>query len=293
MTKDLSLVRWFSDLRRTDTAIAGGKNSSLGEMISNLRESGINVPGGYATTAHAYWEFLEANELKARMAAKLGELDKDGGNLAKVGKAVRKMIMEADIPAPLAEAITRAYHEMAEHSGRKVASVAVRSSATAEDLPEASFAGQQETFLNIRGDKALLDACRRLLCIAVHRSGDQLPQESGFDHMQGRAFDRRAADGAFRHRRLRRHVLDRHRDRLSTSRAHQRRLGARRERRAGHGRSRRISGVQAAAGRADTLLPIVEKRLGGKAQKMIYARRTAAPPRNVANRARPNARPSC
>jgi pyruvate,water dikinase len=71
MTKDLSLVRWFSDLSRADTAIVGGKNSSLGEMIGKLRESGINVPGGYATTAHAYWEFLEANELKARMAAKL------------------------------------------------------------------------------------------------------------------------------------------------------------------------------------------------------------------------------
>ncbi|MFZ1547280.1 MAG: phosphoenolpyruvate synthase [Candidatus Nitrotoga sp.] len=184
MTKDLSLVRWFSDLRRTDTAIAGGKNSSLGEMISNLRESGINVPGGYATTAHAYWEFLEANELKARMAAKLGELDKDGGNLAKVGKAVRKMIMEADIPAPLAEAITRAYHKMAEHSGRKVASVAVRSSATAEDLPEASFAGQLETFLNIHGDKALLEACKRCYASLFTDRAIVYRNNHGFDHMQ-------------------------------------------------------------------------------------------------------------
>ncbi len=184
MTKDLSLVRWFSDLSRADTAIVGGKNSSLGEMIGKLRESGINVPGGYATTAHAYWEFLEANELKARMAAKLNELDKDGGNLAKIGKAVRKMILEADIPAPLAEAITRAYHEMAERSGHKVASVAVRSSATAEDLPEASFAGQLESFLNIHGDKALLEACKRCYASLFTDRAIVYRNNNGFDHMQ-------------------------------------------------------------------------------------------------------------
>ncbi|NDP38969.1 MAG: phosphoenolpyruvate synthase [Rhodoferax sp.] len=184
MTKDLSLVRWFSGLSRADTAIVGGKNSSLGEMIGKLRVSGINVPGGYATTAYAYWEFLEANELKARMAAKLDELDKDGGNLAKVGKAVRKMILEADIPAPLAEAITRAYHEMAEHSGHKVASVAVRSSATAEDLPEASFAGQLETFLNIHGDKALLEACKRCYASLFTDRAIVYRNNHGFDHMR-------------------------------------------------------------------------------------------------------------
>ncbi|MHB1188910.1 phosphoenolpyruvate synthase [Thiobacillus sp.] len=184
MTKDLSLVRWFSSLSRADTAIVGGKNSSLGEMVGKLRESGINVPGGFATTSYAYWEFLEANELKARMAAKLDELDKDGGNLAKVGKAVRKMILEADIPAPLAEAITRAYHEMAEHSGHKVASVAVRSSATAEDLPEASFAGQLETFLNIHGDKALLEACKRCYASLFTDRAIVYRNNHGFDHMQ-------------------------------------------------------------------------------------------------------------
>ncbi len=184
MTKDLSLVRWFSDLSRTDTAIVGGKNSSLGEMISQLHEAGIHVPGGFATTAHAYWEFLEANELKARMAAKLDELDKAGENLAKVGKAVRKMILEAAIPAPLVEAITRAYHEMAEHSGHKVASVAVRSSATAEDLPEASFAGQLETFLNIHGDKALLETCKRCYASLFTDRAIVYRNNHGFDHMQ-------------------------------------------------------------------------------------------------------------
>ena len=182
--KDLSLVRWFSDLGRADTPIVGGKNASLGEMVCNLRDAGINVPGGYATTALAYWQFLEANDLKARMTAKLAELDKKGRNLAKVGKAVRKMILDAEIPAPLSEAITRAYHEMAEHSGHKVTSVAVRSSATAEDLPEASFAGQLESFLNIRGDEALLLACTRCYASLFTDRAIVYRNNQGFDHMK-------------------------------------------------------------------------------------------------------------
>ena len=182
--KDLSLVRWFSDLGRADTPIVGGKNASLGEMVCNLRDAGINVPGGYATTAFAYWQFLEANDLKARMTAKLAELDKKGRNLAKVGKAVRKMILDAEMPAPLSEAITRAYHEMAEHSGHKVTSVAVRSSATAEDLPEASFAGQLESFLNIRGNEALLLACKRCYASLFTDRAIVYRNNQGFDHMK-------------------------------------------------------------------------------------------------------------
>jgi pyruvate,water dikinase len=184
MTKDTSLVRWFSDLGRADTAIVGGKNASLGEMVGHLRESGIHVPGGYATTAHAYWAFLEADGLKARIATKLGELDKDGKNLAKVGQAVREMVLEAELPASLSEAITRARHEMGERSGHKVTSVAVRSSATAEDLPEASFAGQLETFLNIRGDKGLLQACKRCYASLFTDRAIVYRNNHGFDHMQ-------------------------------------------------------------------------------------------------------------
>ena len=184
MSKNTALIRWFSDLGRADTAIVGGKNASLGEMVCNLSASGIRVPGGFATTAAAYWSFLEANELKARMAAKLGELGKGGKNLAAIGKAVRKMILDAEFPAPLAEAITRSYHEMAERSGHKVASVAVRSSATAEDLPEASFAGQLETFLNIRGDKALLGACKRCYASLFTDRAIVYRNNHGFEHMK-------------------------------------------------------------------------------------------------------------
>ncbi|MBE0620585.1 MAG: phosphoenolpyruvate synthase [Burkholderiales bacterium] len=184
MTKKSPFIRWFSDLGRADTAVVGGKNASLGEMVCNLRDSGIRVPGGFATTAAAYWDYLDANELRPRMAAKLDELGKSGKNLAAIGKAVRKMMLDAEFPAPLAEAIKRSYHEMAERSGHKVASVAVRSSATAEDLPEASFAGQLETFLNIRGDKALLDACKRCYASLFTDRAIVYRKNHGFEHMK-------------------------------------------------------------------------------------------------------------
>jgi pyruvate,water dikinase len=184
MTTNTPLVRWFSDLCRTDIAIVGGKNASLGEMIAKLRAAGIRVPGGFATTAYAYWTFVEANGLKPRLAAKLGGLDRNGKNLAEVGKAVRQLILEAEFPAPLAEAITLAYRRMAAESGHKVESVAVRSSATAEDLPEASFAGQLETFLNIRGDKALLEACKRCYASLFTDRAIVYRNNHGFDHLQ-------------------------------------------------------------------------------------------------------------
>src|SRR5690606_14620743 len=109
-------------------------------------------PGGFATTAEAYWQFLDANDLRERLTEKLGQLKDDGSNLASVGRAVRKMILDSAFPEPLRAAITRSFREMAERSGHEVMSVAVRSSATAEDLPEASFAGQLESFLNVRGE---------------------------------------------------------------------------------------------------------------------------------------------
>ncbi|WP_372922315.1 phosphoenolpyruvate synthase [Roseovarius sp.] len=184
MTTHTPLVRRLADLRRTDTAIVGGKNASLGEMIGALRESGIRVPGGFATTADAYWRFIEDNGLAEPLAEKLAALKKDKSNLAATGKAVRKMIGDADFSSPLAEAILRAYHEMARSGTRGLASVAVRSSATAEDLPEASFAGQLETFLNVRGDKALLEACKKCFASLFTDRAIIYRENHGFDHMQ-------------------------------------------------------------------------------------------------------------
>jgi len=168
----------LAELGRGDLARVGGKNASLGEMIGRLAQAGIRVPGGFATTAEAYWRFLEHNQLTERIGAKLGELAEDAHNLAPVGKAVREMILAAELPPELEEAIKRGYREM----GRRA--VAVRSSATAEDLPEASFAGQLETFLNVRGDKALLEACRRCYASLFTNRAIVYRRNHGFEHMK-------------------------------------------------------------------------------------------------------------
>ncbi len=184
MAVDIERIRWFSDLCRTDTAVVGGKNASLGEMIGRLRASGIRVPGGFATTAAAYWEFIEANGLAEPLAAQLASIRRDRSNLAAVGKAVRKRIVDAPFPPSLVEAIVCAYREMARQRGRRILGVAVRSSATAEDLPEASFAGQLETFLNVRGERALLDACKRCFASLFTDRAIVYRENHGFDHMK-------------------------------------------------------------------------------------------------------------
>jgi pyruvate,water dikinase len=183
MTDESPLVVWLSDIGRTDGGTVGGKNASLGEMIRNLQQAGIRVPGGFATTAAAYWRFIEANDLTDRMRQKLVELKDDGSNLAHIGSAIRRLILDAEFPAPLSDAILNSYHEMAKRGGHRITSVAVRSSATAEDLPEASFAGQLETFLNIKGDKALLEACRRCYASLFTDRAISYRENHGFRHM--------------------------------------------------------------------------------------------------------------
>jgi pyruvate,water dikinase len=154
-------VRWLETLTIADTPIVGGKNSSLGEMTQALRGAGIRLPEGFATTAPAYREFIAANELEGGLRAALAELAAGRASLAETGAKIRGLILGGTFPGQIAEAIRAAYAELCGRLGREDADVAVRSSATAEDLPSASFAGQQETYLNIRGEDALLDACRR------------------------------------------------------------------------------------------------------------------------------------
>ena len=142
-------------------AEVGGKNASLGEMIRELAEEGVRVPGGFATTAAAYRHLLRSNDLRTPLQALLRNLDaEDLGALQAAGKAARDLLLNANLPTDLSDAILVAYRELAAADG-SLPAVAVRSSATAEDLPDASFAGQQETFLNIQGEAALLQACRR------------------------------------------------------------------------------------------------------------------------------------
>lgn len=178
---DERFVLWFSRLTAGDTAVVGGKNASLGEMTRNLSGDGIRVPPGFATTADAYWRFLDTNDLRSRISAEIERLHR-GANLASVGGRIRRLMLEAKIPADLAQAITDGYRELAAATGRTDPDVAVRSSATAEDLPQASFAGQQETFLNVSGPEALLSACRRCFASLFTDRAISYREHQGFDH---------------------------------------------------------------------------------------------------------------
>ena len=176
-------VVWFEEVRRADVGRVGGKNSSLGEMVQTLQPKGIRIPPGFATTAEAYWDYVEANGLREKITDQLGLLAAGRASLAETGQAVRAMILRGEFPQATASAITGAYRRLCERAGKAEADVAVRSSATAEDLPDASFAGQQETFLNIRGEKALLEACRRCYASLFTDRAISYRVAKGFDHM--------------------------------------------------------------------------------------------------------------
>ena len=155
-------IRWFSELGMADIDQVGGKNASLGEMVSHLSALGVAVPDGFATTADAYREFLSGTGLAERIDQRLAGLDtEDTLALAEAGREIRELVVAQPFPPALEEGIRAAYETLAAGSGEE-ASFAVRSSATAEDLPDASFAGQQETFLNVRGIDAVLLAIREV-----------------------------------------------------------------------------------------------------------------------------------
>lgn len=182
MAQENKYIRWFENLGSKDVAVVGGKNASLGEMIGALKAEGIRVPNGFATTAEAYWEFLKANELKEKIRSHLQELKNGKSNLGKIGKTIRNLILNKPVPEKIAEAIRRAYQELCKRYESEDVDAAVRSSATAEDLPEASFAGQQETFLNITGEDELLDACRKCYASLFTDRAISYREEKGFDH---------------------------------------------------------------------------------------------------------------
>lgn len=175
---------WFDAVSRTDVPSVGGKNASLGEMVARLGAEGIRVPGGYAMTAAAYRRFLEANGLQETIAGNLKALANGRMPLAEAGAAIRRAVVEGDWPQDVAESIVTFYRELGRRTGRPEPAVAVRSSATAEDLPEASFAGQHESFLNVRGEKALLDACRRCYASLFTDRAITYRQVHGFDHLK-------------------------------------------------------------------------------------------------------------
>jgi pyruvate,water dikinase len=184
MIAPASPVVWFETLGRGDVAIVGGKNASLGEMVRHLTGQGVKVPAGFATTADAYWRFVDANELRGIISSALNDLEAGKITLAEAGSSIRHAFLRGTWSDELATSIARSYQELGRRSGKIEPDVAVRSSATAEDLPDASFAGQQESFLNIRGVPALLDACRRCYASLFTDRAIAYRKAKGFDHLK-------------------------------------------------------------------------------------------------------------
>ena len=282
------LILWFKDVSRADVALVGGKNASLGEMVRSLSEKGIKVPPGFATTAGAYWSYVEVNGLRRVIVDSLKAFSAGHASLAEIGATIRHEFLRGTWPKDLAEAIQSAYRQLclgadlqnrADEEIRDI-DVAVRSSATAEDIPDASFAGQHESFLNIRGEAALLDACRRCYASLFTDRAISYRLAKGFDHMK-----------------------------VALS------IGVQRMVRSDLGGSGVIFSIDTETGfdkvvlinagwglgenivqgaidpdeyevfkpflSRESLIPIIEKKLGGKEKKMIYATGAERPTRNV------------
>lgn len=184
MTKK-PFILWFSQLGIKDVPIVGGKNASLGEMYSKLTPKGISIPNGFAITAQAYFYLLEKSGEKEKIKKTIKTLNiKKLSSLISVGEKIRSLILKTEFPPELKEEIIKSYKELSKKYGVADVDVAVRSSATAEDLPDASFAGQQETYLNIRGEKELLSACRKCFASLFTNRAISYREDKHFDHFK-------------------------------------------------------------------------------------------------------------
>jgi len=177
-------IRWFKDLTIKDIPSVGGKNASLGEMYSKLATKGVPVPNGFALTADAYWAFLAENKLDKKIKDTLKDLDKkDVHALSVAGAKVRQMILSSHFPKEVKNEIEQAYKKLCKLSKKPRVDVAVRSSATAEDLPDASFAGQQESYLNVCGEAELMTATKKCIASLFTDRAISYREDKGFDHM--------------------------------------------------------------------------------------------------------------
>ena len=184
MNRKKEFILWFKDLTIEDVPLVGGKNASLGEMYRSLGKKGVKVPNGFAVTAYAYRYFLKKAKIESKIKQILSDLDtRNLRNLTERGRKVREIILDAEFPDELKNAITKAYHKLSK-SYLPNTDVAVRSSATAEDLPDASFAGQQETYLNVKGEHALLDSCKKCFASLFTNRAISYRVDKGFDHFK-------------------------------------------------------------------------------------------------------------
>ena len=176
-------IIWFEALNMKDVPKVGGKNASLGEMIQSLKKGGIRVPDGFATTAKLYRTFLDENDLKNKIESNLQKLANGEKSLREVGASIRGLFLSGSFPEKAAKDITEAYNQLCVRYGKREVDVAVRSSATAEDLPGASFAGQQETYLNVKGTEQLLDAVKKCFASLFTDRAITYRNDKGFQHM--------------------------------------------------------------------------------------------------------------
>ena len=177
-------ILWFRELGIKDVPLVGGKNASLGEMYRTLTSHGVRVPNGFALTAAAYQNFITSTGVKRKIKTILAGLDtKNMPDLSAKGHQVRAAIMAAELPGELKQAISAAYHQLEKEYGPRC-DVDVRSSATAEDLPDASFAGQQETFLNIRGAAGVVEATKKCIASLFTNRAISYRHDQGFDHFK-------------------------------------------------------------------------------------------------------------
>lgn len=177
-------ILWLEEIGLEDLPSVGGKNASLGEMIQALKSSGVEIPTGFVITSHGYQNFIAHNKIQEKIAHLLEDLKLELRSLQQVGQMIRELILQGEIPKDLRIAIQAAYSELSHIYSTQEVDVAVRSSATAEDLPSASFAGQQESFLNISGSRELFQSCKRCFASLFTDRAISYRQKQGFDHLQ-------------------------------------------------------------------------------------------------------------
>jgi pyruvate,water dikinase len=178
-------ILWFKQINLKDVPLVGGKNASLGEMFSQLTKKGVDIPDGFALTAKAYWDYLKFNRIDKKLEMVFEKFDPDDlESLKETGRAARQLILRGDFPPSLKKEIVTNYVRLSKKYKEKEVDIAARSSATAEDLPTASFAGQHETFLNVRGEKELLKAVKGCMASLFNNRAIAYREEKGFSHLK-------------------------------------------------------------------------------------------------------------
>ena len=185
MKKEQKNILWFKEITKNDTPLVGGKNASLGEMYSKLVKKGVNIPNGFALTSKAYWYYLKENKIDKKIKELFKKFNpKSIKSLEETSKEARKIILQGKIPEDLKQDIFKKYKTLSENYGERFTDVAVRSSATAEDSLEASFAGAHETYLNVRGGEELFKAVKKCLASLFNARAIAYREEKGFDHLK-------------------------------------------------------------------------------------------------------------